>query len=165
GLGVPASKILVQNSGVDLVEYEGSQERGPALRREIGVRDDDFLAVYVERLEPAKGHDVLAATRSTLPKGMVIAVFGDGSLHQRLQALDTDRFRVVGPVVHDRVPLILGAADAFVLPSVDMPGTSEGTPTAILEAFAAHVPVVATRAGGIPALIEHERNGLLVEQK
>jgi glycosyltransferase involved in cell wall biosynthesis len=48
--------------------------------------------------------------------------------------------------------------DVFVLPSL-----SEGTPRTLVEARAFGCPVVATRAGGIPSSVEHERNGLLVE--
>jgi glycosyltransferase involved in cell wall biosynthesis len=50
--------------------------------------------------------------------------------------------------------------DLFVLPT--LPG--EGVPRVLLEAMSAGVPIVTTRVAGIPSLIAHERNGLLVDQ-
>jgi glycosyltransferase involved in cell wall biosynthesis len=164
-LGVPEARMLVQNSGVDLADFAASETVRPAMRRELGVGPNEFLALYLGRLEPAKGLETLADARSVLSKDIVIVVAGAGSLGPRLRSRVSEGLRLIGPVAHERVAALLAAADAFVLPSVDLPGTSEGTPTAILEAFAARVPVVATNAGGIPAVIEHERTGLLVGQR
>jgi glycosyltransferase involved in cell wall biosynthesis len=58
---------------------------------------------------------------------------------------------------HDKVPEWLRSLDAFVLPSV-----TEGCPNVLMEAMAAGVPVVATRTGAIPDLMEHGSSGLLV---
>ena len=52
---------------------------------------------------------------------------------------------------------LLKGFDVFVLPSL-----KEGLPYTILEAFSAGVPVVATSVGGIPDIVEHQKNGLLV---
>lgn len=52
------------------------------------------------------------------------------------------------------------AMDVFVLPSL-----TEGTPMALLEAMAHHVPVIATAVGGVPAVITHRQNGWLVKPR
>ncbi len=49
-------------------------------------------------------------------------------------------------------------ADLFVLPSM-----SEGSPNVLMEAMAFGVPIIASNVGGIPEIIHHEQNGLLVE--
>ncbi len=64
--------------------------------------------------------------------------------------------RLLGHV--DDVRRFFGVIDCFVLSS-----TSEGLPNVMLEAMAMKVPVVATRVGGIPSLVNHEQNGIVVE--
>ena len=67
--------------------------------------------------------------------------------------------RMHGPADHAQVPALLASLDVLVVPSA----WEENSPFVILEAFRAGVPVVASRIGGIPELVEHEVNGLLVE--
>jgi glycosyltransferase involved in cell wall biosynthesis len=55
------------------------------------------------------------------------------------------------------IPQILAAADAAILPSM-----AEGLPNAVLEYLAAGKPTIATSVGGIPEIIQHEKNGLLI---
>jgi glycosyltransferase involved in cell wall biosynthesis len=97
---------------------------------------------------------------ATLP-GDVHAVFaGEGDLRDALGR----RARALGiaPRIHlmghrDDVPRILRSVDVFCLPS-----RQEGLGTSVLDAMAAGTPVVATRGGGIPEMVEEGRSGLLV---
>jgi glycosyltransferase involved in cell wall biosynthesis len=66
------------------------------------------------------------------------------------------RFR--GAIDAGSVPELLAGARALIIPS-----RSEGLPRVVIEAFAAGVPVVASRVGGLPELVEHDVNGLLVD--
>jgi glycosyltransferase involved in cell wall biosynthesis len=61
---------------------------------------------------------------------------------------------------YSEIPKYMAAADVFVLPSI-----SEGLGLVILEALATGIPVVASRIGGIPDILIHEYNGLLVEPR
>jgi glycosyltransferase involved in cell wall biosynthesis len=70
-----------------------------------------------------------------------------------------DRLRFVGALPLDRLLPMYREYDVFVLPT--LPG--EGVPRVLLEAMSAGVPIVATRVAGIPSLIAHESNGLLVD--
>ena len=65
-----------------------------------------------------------------------------------------------GAVPLDRLLPLYREYDLFVLPT--LPG--EGIPRVLLEAMAAGLPIVTTRVAGIPSLIEHERNGILVDE-
>lgn len=72
----------------------------------------------------------------------------------------SDRVRLLGAVPLQRLLPLYAEYDLFVLPT--LPG--EGIPRVLLEAMAAGLPVVTTRVAGIPGLITHERNGLLVDR-
>jgi len=131
------------------------------------VRDPDALAIgYVGRLEFVKGCDVLLEAFSRLLRdhpSARLTIVGDGSLRQELirlaETLGVENSVVfTGPVPFAEVPSFLGRFSVFVLPS-----RSEGLPNALLQAMAAGLPVVATRVGGIPELVEDHVEGLLVE--
>src|SRR5262249_34210117 len=70
-----------------------------------------------------------------------------------------DRVRLVGPIALARLLALYRTYDVFVLPT--LPG--EGIPRVLLEAMTGGVPIVTTAVAGIPSLVEHERNGLLVD--
>jgi glycosyltransferase involved in cell wall biosynthesis len=164
--GAKPSSILVQSSGVDLDRLVFDEESSRLQRRRIGRGDEDVIVLFAGRLEAAKGVDTLVRAMGRLPDHVHAVIAGSGTLRGRLEReARGQRIHFVGAVSHDRVEELLAAADVLVLPSVDLPGTTEGTPTVILEAFAARVPVIATRAGGIPSVITHGETGLLVGQR
>jgi glycosyltransferase involved in cell wall biosynthesis len=82
------------------------------------------------------------------------------ALRRRVPPELTTRVRFPGPVPTEDVPARVAGADVFCLPSV----WDEGFGLPALEAGAAAVPVVATRAGGLPEVVVHGRTGLLVPQ-
>lgn len=119
--------------------------------------------VCVANFFPIKGHESLVRALPRLAGGFprVRCVFaGDGPERRSMEALATDlgvaRFASFVGTVPDPTELIYDS-DVLVLPSI-----SEGIPRTILEAWALGVPVVASRAGGIPEMIVHGRSGLLV---
>jgi glycosyltransferase involved in cell wall biosynthesis len=91
-----------------------------------------------------------------------LIVVGDGPERTNLEALAiqtgaTERVIFAGSVSRAQALAYLQASDLFVLNS-----RYEGLPHVVLEAFAVGVPVVATSVGGIPEVVETERNGILV---
>lgn len=114
-------------------------------------------------LHANKGIDlaISALTELTAYPDMALVVLGEGTEREAL----LKHARECG--VSDRVFLLgfvpdacqyLSAADIFLMPS-----RKEGLPMALLEAGHAALPVVATRVGGIPEVIQHEKNGLLID--
>jgi glycosyltransferase involved in cell wall biosynthesis len=113
----------------------------------------------VGRLVEKKGFDLLMAAMRTLPEARCTVV-GTGPV--RLEA--PDNVRLAGSATHEEVLAALQTADLFVLPcrrAAD--GDQDGIPVALMEAMAAGVAVVTTRAGGIAELVD-ESVGWLVER-
>lgn len=91
-----------------------------------------------------------------------LTVAGDGPQRQQLHALARElklrNVEFLGQVPPARMPALYDEADIYLnAPNVD------NMPNSVVEAFAAGLPVVTTRAGGIPYIVAHEENGLLVD--
>jgi len=160
--GVPSKLIEVVPSGVDFAPFREAADDG-FLRRELRFRPDDFLVGIVAQLEDHKGHrfliDATRIIKKETPRIKLIVV-GSGSLDMELtrQAHDLDVEDLVFFLGYrDDVPRILASLDLFVLSS-----HMEGLGSSIMDAMAAKLPVVATRAGGIPEVVVHKETGLLV---
>jgi glycosyltransferase involved in cell wall biosynthesis/protein-tyrosine-phosphatase len=156
------TKVVQVHNGVDLRKLRATRDR-EAVRRELGVGPGTCLIGTAGRLSPVKGHThFLRAARLVLQKERCakFIVIGGGPLKDELlgsaRRLGIDReCLLLGPRtdVHD----LVAAMDVFVLPSLD-----EGIPMALLEAMALGRPVVATAVGGVPEVVTHRANGLLV---
>ena len=117
-------------------------------------RSCSFL--YVGRLDPEKGLDVLLEAFARVPGELVLV--GGGSEEERLRRAAPDRVSFAGPLPRDAVVARYAAADAFVLPS-----RSEQWGMVLNEAAAAGLPLVATEAaGGAYELVEDGVNGFVV---
>jgi glycosyltransferase involved in cell wall biosynthesis len=128
----------------------------------------------VSRIDPRKGLRVLpAAIAQLLSRGIdaTIDIVGPsigrpGDEEKRAIAADAaarhveSHINVVGPVPLDELLPLYRKYDVFVLPT--LPG--EGIPRVLMESMTAGMPVVTTRVSGIPSLITHEVNGLLIDE-
>jgi glycosyltransferase involved in cell wall biosynthesis len=162
-MGRRAEHTEVIAHGIDVDGVRRHLGERDAVRAELGIGDDELLAVTVANLREKKGYPVLLeAARRVVDAGapVIFVAAGQGpleaELRSRLSELDLgDRFRLLG-YVPDAARLVAGA-DVFVLAS-----EHEGLPLAVMEALALGVPVVAPRVGGIPALVADGSSGLLV---
>ncbi len=162
GWGVPEDRVVVIRNALTTqpIDLERRAAEQPALKRELGL--DGPLLVTSARLYPWKNLDFLIDVAPHLPEGMRLAIVGGGPDHaalaERARAAGVaDRVRITGDVSHDEVQRYLRAADVFILNT-----RYEGLSHVMLEAMAAGAPVLASRVGGNPEVIAHERNGLLV---
>lgn len=156
-------KIAVAPNGIDIARFRDCTA-GADTRREFGVPPSAPLVGAVGRLAEIKRHDLLirafACVRRRLPEARLLLV-GDGPERTPLeqlaaQLLPADCVRFAGrQAAPER---FLKAMDVMALTS-----RSEGMPLAVLEAWAAGTPVVATRVGGISELVADGATGLLVE--
>jgi glycosyltransferase involved in cell wall biosynthesis len=139
---------------------------GRDVRAELGIPPDAELVGTVAVLRPEKALGVLIdATALLAPEfpRLRVLIAGGGPEEDRLRAIVRDRG------LEDRV-LLLGlrrdVADVLsVLDVVAFSSDREGTPLAVMEAMAAAKPIVATRVGGIPDLVEDGVHGLLVPRR
>lgn len=150
--GIPKRRIDIIHNGIDLSLF-------PTRRDFSRARTITMVAC----LREGKRVDVLIAAAARIIArypDVQFQIVGDGPCRERLveQAAATGvlpRIRFMGH--RDDVPAILSSSDLFVLPS-----ESEASPNVILEAMAAALPVVASRVGGIPELVDDGVTGHLV---
>jgi L-malate glycosyltransferase len=156
--GVPASIIKIIYEGMDLTYYPKNSIR--KLRRS----EEPAIIGTVAHLSHEKGLNYLIEAASLIPHAtekLRFVIVGNGDCLPELKALARAKglreiFQFVG--FHTNISQYMNAFDIFALPSL-----SEGLSSAILEAMAASLPIVATKAGGIPELVQDGDNGLLVE--
>ncbi|ATE62293.1 glycosyltransferase [Thauera sinica] len=161
--GLAPDKVSCVRSAVDATPYLHHCDKA-AFRASLGLPADAPVAGMVAQLIPRKGHRyLLAALKEVLPRhpALQVLVFGRGPLEAELrQAIAgqglAGNVRLMGFV--DNLPEILGCLDLLVHPA-DM----EGLGVSLLQASAARVPIIASRAGGMPEAVRDGVNGLLVE--
>jgi glycosyltransferase involved in cell wall biosynthesis len=162
--GVPAERLRVVHSCIDpkrIDEVSGGNRS--AVREELGIPAGAGLIGVVGSLVPHKGHRHLLAAMprilSERPEARLV-IFGDGPLEAELRRDCWERglqTLVTFAGFRADVARYLHAFDIFAHPSVE-----EGLGTSILDAMAARLPVVASRAGGIPEVVVHGETGWLV---
>ena len=159
-----ATSIELIPCGVDLALFRPLDQQ--EVREKLGLNGEKVL-LYVGRLEPLKGLELLLHTAAQLQTCEQIRVLVVGGGTGRDQEIDRMRdlarrlnvdevFDFVGRVDQQDLPLYYNAADVCVVPSF-----YESFGLAALESMACGTPVVATRAGGLSTIIQHGRTGYL----
>ena len=165
-LGVaPKEKFVVIRLGIELEERVAAAPGARAeTRRVLGVPQDAFVVGWIGRMTGVKNtDDVLAALRLLHDRGVdaYLCMVGDGPDRDRVERRAHDlgvvrRCLFLG--YQEEVARYYAAFDGIILPSVN-----EGTPVSAIEALAAARPVVATRVGGVPDVVEDGVDGFLVD--
>ena len=157
-LGIPAGKIRVHHTGIDLDLFRPLDRA--ECKRKLGVKGP--LLVTPGALIPRKGQKVAIEALAALPDATLLLVGGGPDLKQ-LQRLAarlglSDRVRFLGNRPHSEMPALLAAADVMVLPTA-----SEGLANVWVESLACGTPVVTTDIPGASEAID-TRCGRLVER-
>lgn len=157
--GMDPKKLVYLPNGLP----PGRPPSGRDVRAELGIGPDDPVVGCVTRLRPQKAPEVLVRTAALLAPRFArlrVLVAGEGPERPRLEAL-IEELGLGGVVtllgLRDDVPDLLAAVDVAVSSSA-----WEGSPLAVMEYMEAARPVVATRVGGLPELIEDGVHGVLV---
>jgi len=161
---VAGRKVRTIHNGVDTRRFSDQDREGA--RRALGIDERARVVGTVGRLDPVKDHATLvrafAGVVAARPEA-VLAIVGDGPCRAALETLIAglglgERVRLLG--ARADVASLLGGFDVFALPSI-----AEGISNTVLEAMATGLPVVATRVGGNPELVEDGVNGRLVPSR
>jgi len=164
GVATP-ERFAVIRLGIELDQrVAGGQNGRLESRRYLGIPTDRFAVGWIGRMTAVKRtDDVLVAFKRLRDDGVdaVLCMVGDGpdreQLERRAHELGVVRDTLFLGYQEDVAPFY-AAFDALVLPS-----SNEGTPVSAIEALAAGRPVVATRVGGVPDVVQEGEDGFLVE--
>jgi glycosyltransferase involved in cell wall biosynthesis len=166
--GVDPAKIEVIGSAVDLEKFKPPRDR-MKFRREIGVSEDTTLIGNIGMIRPDKGQLILVEAVPLVLAQRPDARFaivgqGTGILKRGINvrnAIDraglADKIMMAG--YRWDTPDVYAACDMIVIASL----RTEASPIVLREAFASGRPLIATKVGDIPEIVEHRQNGLLIE--
>jgi L-malate glycosyltransferase len=160
--GVPTGNITVVRDGVDLSRFKNIKDTA-YLWQEFNLTNDNLVIGIVAALAPHKHHEnflqAAKIIKDKFPQTKFLLV-GEGELEKELKEL-TEKLSLTGNVIfcgfREDVPELISIFDIFVLSSY-----LEGLGSSLLEAMALSKPIVATNTGGIPEVVKHGLNGLLV---
>ena len=152
-LGVSRKRLFQLPNGIP-AERVTPQTPADEIRRNLGLSDVDRIFGTVAGDKPVKGVDVLLRAFAALPDGLrqgsalVLAGCRPERWEPEAQGLGiADRCRFLGRVEHPADTLQI--MDVFVLPS-----RSESMPNTVLEAFFLGLPIVGSKVGGVPELLD-----------
>jgi UDP-glucose:(heptosyl)LPS alpha-1,3-glucosyltransferase len=149
--GYPADRIEVVPNGVPLADFQPDPAVREIRRKSLRLRDDDVAVLFVGSGWQRKGLRFAIDAVKSLGKKFHLLIAGDGS-----RRIATARFvRRLG-ALRDLQPLY-AAADIFLLPTIYDPFSN-----ACLEAFAAGLPVITTRANGFSEIIQSGVHGTII---
>jgi glycosyltransferase involved in cell wall biosynthesis len=153
-----SSHVVTVHNGIARTARQSAGER---VRAELGIEPDALVVSTVTVLRAGKGHDLaIEAVRRLIGRfpRMRLVLLGDGPAREEIHRLVAP----LGPAAiltghRDDVMDLLMATDVLLHPT-----QVDAFPTALLEAAAAEVPVIATAVGGIPEIVEDGRTGFLL---
>ena len=161
---VPDHKVTISRQGL----CHSLQSNDTSEEKVVRGRDSSVRIAFLGRLNPVKGiHILVLALRSVQAVNVQLNIFGitQGSRDEayarelKLAAASDSRITFHPPVSPSQVVSVLRTYDVVAIPSLWL----ETGPMVVLEAFAAGIPVIGSRLGGIEEQVQHEVDGLLVE--
>ncbi len=159
-------KIDAVPFGISLEHFTVSEEQRRKVREDLGVLPEEALLLYVSTVSRQKGaHIALQATAHLIAQGrpVKLLVVGGGKELQDMQRLCTelelDKYTLfTGPKSNLETPPYYQSCDIFLFPTL----RTESFGIVLIEAMAAGKPIIASRLGAIPSVIDEEQTGILI---
>ena len=156
-------EITIIPNGVDTDQFA---PRSPNfdIRTTYDIPREAPLLITVGRLEREKGvHLTIEALQELRSQNVHLLIVGKGREISRLKGLAASaglsaRVHFAGFVGHQKLPNLYNAADLFLMPTL----RQEGHPLVLVEAMACGLPIVASRIGGIPSIVDEGQTGSLI---
>jgi glycosyltransferase involved in cell wall biosynthesis len=162
--GIPPEKLVVRYNGIDMSSCTSLPRRG-GFRAKWGIAPDEPLILFLSRLIPRKGADILieAFAQACPASGRLVIAGPEGEpgyrmhLEKRARECGVDaRVLFTGPLYDEEKKAVLADADVFALPS-----RYENFANVAAEAIACGIPVIITDSCGIRSLVK-DRAGLVI---
>jgi glycosyltransferase involved in cell wall biosynthesis len=163
------NKLIKIGNAVDLDEFNPEIKRGEKVKEEFQIGRDEKVVGTVGRLYPLKGMDVFLNAVSRIERKnakIKFIIVGEDSFsgaYRKMLERQAEEMGVTRDVIfagfREDIPELLSAMDVFVLPSLE---DYEAFGRVVIEAMAMAKPVVATRSGGVPEIVEEGVTGILV---
>ncbi len=163
GLGGDRERIVVIPTGVDISLFKPMDK--PTIKQKLGL-PEGFIWIFSGSLFKLKRVDWILNLSASLSKqfDFHVVIIGDGPERKRLEdmakSLGIKNILFIGKVPREAVPFYMAASDVLLLLS-----ETEGLPNCIQEAMATGIPVVATKVGGMPDIIQDGTSGFLVDNE
>ena len=162
GIGRP-NQFRVIHNGIDIDRFEKRVIDAPAKRAELGLNSSHKVICTIARLSEEKGIlyliDALETVAKEIPSVKLVLV-GEGPLRKTIEQKAKDK-GILSDIIflpaQEDIAAVLAVSDLFVLPSL-----YEAFGLVLVEAMVMKKPVISTRTGGIPEVIEHGKTGILV---
>lgn len=163
-LKVP-DKCLTVSSGIDLDRFSKSVDTG-VLKKQLNIPENGKIIGNISAIADHKDYytfvDVADQVIEKNPTTYFVLI-GDGPLYEEIKshiATKRNKTQILMTGFRNDIPEIIKELDIFLMTS-----KTEGLGTTLLDTFANRIPVVATRAGGIPEAVIHDETGLLADIK
>lgn len=163
--GIGVNNIHVIHNGVDNTTIKPT--KSPATcRAALRIPENIFIIGTIGRMERVKGHVYfLEGAQQILSKNnnVLFVIVGDGTLYDKVELYAKDlgiRDRVIFTGFRQDAIDLLNMMDIFTMTSLH-----EGVPMVLLEAMFLEKPIISTSVGGVPEIIRHYHNGLLIPPK
>lgn len=165
---IAGGRISVIYLGVERESMARDQQLRRELRRSLGLSEDNVVIGNVARMVPFKGHSILLrafAAIARVSQQARLFLIGDGELYEEL-VRDARALGIAQQTIfagfRDDLQAVYSSFDIYAHPSLE--GGGETFPFAVLQALAQELPVVVTRVGDVPSMVEEGGNGFVVPE-